>query len=208
MIILSQYFDEFSPEQMHQFEALGELYRHWNGQVNVISRKDIDSLYERHVLHSLSIVTVFDFFPGLRIMDLGTGGGFPGIPLAIYRPDIEFVLIDSVRKKTIVVQEIVDALGLHNVSVKHMRAEDSPKASFDFVITRAVAKLEKLWQWTRPLIKKGQGSEEYRNGLICLKGGDLGQEISESGLRPLAFDIGQIYREPYYNEKFILYVKR
>ncbi len=208
MLILEKYFDEFSPEQIQQFSALGDLYQEWNEQVNVISRKDIDQLYLRHVLHSLSITTVFDFYPGIKIMDLGTGGGFPGIPLAIYRPDIEFTLIDSIAKKTMVVSEIVKALDLKNVTVKNMRAEDSPMASYDYVVTRAVAKLNKLWQWTRPIIKKGQGSEEYRNGLICLKGGDLGQEISESGLRPLAFDIGQIYREDFFDEKFIIYVKR
>ncbi len=208
MDILDKYFDDFTAEQKAQFEKLGTIYRDLNSQINVISRKDIDNIYEKHVLHSLSVVPIFDFFEGTQIMDLGTGGGFPGIPLAIFRPDVEFTLVDSVAKKTKVVEQVVEELGLQNVEVIRSRAEDLKGKSFDYVVTRAVARLSKLWQWSKPLIRRDAMSPDYPNGLIALKGGDLSEEISESQLRPQAFNIYGIFPEPYFEEKFILYIKK
>lgn len=208
MDVLFKYFEDFSDVQIEQYQKLGPLYRELNEQVNVISRKDIENIYEKHVLHSLSIATQFDFFENTEVMDLGTGGGFPGIPMAIFRPDVHFTLVDSIAKKTNVVQEIVDALGLENVEVIRSRAEDLKGQTYDFVMTRAVARLSKLWTWSRPLIRKGAMTPEFRNGLICLKGGDLSEEVSESGLRPRVMDIHAIFPESSFQDKFILYVQK
>ncbi len=208
MEIVEKYFDDFTPTQREQLSKLGELYSELNAQVNVISRRDIDNIYEKHVLHSLSVLPLFSFFEGTQIMDLGTGGGFPGIPLAIFRPDVEFTLVDSIAKKTKVVQQVVDALGLQNVEVIRSRAEEFRGQSFDYVVTRAVAKLGQLWQWSQPLIRRDAMSPEHPNGLIALKGGDLAEEISDSGLRPQAYNLYGLFPEPSFEEKFILYVPK
>lgn len=202
--VILKYFDDFNEQQITQLEQLPELYGHWNEQINVISRKDIDELYIRHVLHSLSIVAVCPFNPGMRIVDIGTGGGFPGIPLAIFYPEIEFLLVDSIGKKLKVVQGVADAIGLKNVKVLHSRMEEIPQQDFDFAVSRAVAPLKDLWRWCRPYIKKRK-STELANGLICLKGGDLAQEISESGLRPSLWPVDQLFPEPHFKDKYVVW---
>ena len=204
MEVILKYFDDFSETQLGQFTRLKELYQHWNEQINVISRKDIDELYIRHVLHSLSIAAVCPFNEGMRIVDIGTGGGFPGIPLAIFYPEVEFLLVDSIGKKLKVVQGVADDIGLKNVKILHSRMEDIPQQEFDFAVSRAVAPLKDLWQWCRPYIKKRK-STTLANGLICLKGGDLAQEISESGLRPSLWPVDQIFPEPHFADKYVVW---
>lgn len=203
--VVLQYFDDFTEAQLTQLNQLQDLYQHWNEQINVISRKDIQSLYLKHVLHSLSIVPVCAFNPGMRIVDIGTGGGFPGIPLAIFYPDVEFLLVDSIGKKIRVVQGVAEAIGLKNVKAVHARVEDIPQKDFDFAVSRAVAPLKDLWRWARPLIQKRK-STELANGLICLKGGDLNQEISESGLRPTLWEVDKFFPEPDFKEKYVVWV--
>ena len=212
--IVLKYFSDFTPKQVEQFSALGELYKDWNTKINVISRKDIDSLYEKHVLHSLTIAAVFDFPKGLQIIDIGTGGGFPGVPLAIFFPEVQFHLVDSVGKKLKIIEAVKEAIGLPNITTQHTRVEDIKNRKFDFVISRAVAPLKDLWTWGKPLLKNKQftvegpkGEEVYKSGLICLKGGDLAQEISESGTRPRMIEISSIFEEEYFKEKYLLYVK-
>jgi 16S rRNA (guanine527-N7)-methyltransferase len=212
MDILLKYFSDFSEKQLAQFQALEELYKEWNAKINVISRKDIDSLYEKHILHSLSIAAVFDFPAGIDIVDIGTGGGFPGVPLAIFFPQVKFHLVDSIGKKLKIIEAIKEAVDLPNITTQHSRAEEIKGRKFDFAVSRAVAPLKDLWQWSKPLLKSGtykMGSEgnaiHLRSGLICLKGGDLAQEISESGLRPKMTEISNLFEEEFFKEKYILY---
>jgi 16S rRNA (guanine527-N7)-methyltransferase len=207
MEVILKYFTEFTPKQLEQFAALEELYKDWNEKINVISRKDIDSLYLKHVLHSLSIAAIIDFHPGTKILDIGTGGGFPGIPLAIFYPEVEFHLVDSIAKKLKVVQGVAEAIGLQNVTTQHTRAEEIKTRKFDFVVSRAVTALGELWRWSQPLLTKGN-KQELENGLICLKGGDLGLEISESGVRPRMVTIDEIFPEEYFHEKYVLHVAK
>jgi 16S rRNA (guanine527-N7)-methyltransferase len=213
--IIQKYFTEFTPAQLQQLEQLAAVYKEWNEKINVISRKDIDSLYEKHVLHSLAIAAVFDFQPGTQICDLGTGGGFPGIPLAIFFPEVQFHLTDSINKKLNVVNEVATAIGLKNVTTQHTRTEQIVNRKFNFVVSRAVAPLRDLWHWSLPILKaKGQGKsamafdEPVYGGLICLKGGDLREEIKESGLSPLIWEIDQLFPEDFFKEKYVLSVKR
>jgi 16S rRNA (guanine527-N7)-methyltransferase len=213
MKIILKYFSDFTDKQLEQFALLEELYRSWNEQINVISRKDIDSLYENHVLHSLSIAAVFDFVPGTEIIDIGTGGGFPGIPLAIFFPQVKFHLVDSTAKKIKVADAIANAAGLANITTQHIRAEEIKNRKFDFAVSRAVASLKELWGWSRPLLRKkpddqNAGSANPRPGLICLKGGDLAKEIQESGTQPHVYEIAGIFPEDRFQEKFLLYVPR
>jgi len=205
MEVILKYFSEFTPHQFQQFQALQELYNGWNSKINVISRKDIESLYEKHVLHSLSIAAVIEFAAGTQIIDIGTGGGFPGIPLAIFFPQVQFHLVDSIAKKLKVVEGVAASIGLQNVTIQHTRAEDIKNRKFDFVVSRAVAPLKDLWRWGKPLIKKGN-TQELNNGLICLKGGDLAQEIFESNVKPNVVAIDQLFKEDYFKEKFLLHV--
>ena len=174
--IIEKYFPNLTDYQKEQFQQLKPLYEDWNLQINVISRKDINQLYERHVLHSLSIAKFITFEPGTKLMDLGCGGGFPGIPLAILFPEVSFTMIDSIGKKIKVVQEIADVIGLKNIQAHHMRAE-KVKESFDFVITRAVAPMIDLVKWTRKKYINEQ-RHSIENGVIALKGGDLDQELA------------------------------
>jgi 16S rRNA (guanine527-N7)-methyltransferase len=211
MDIILKYFSEFTQQQLNQFAALENLYKEWNSKINVISRKDIDSLYEKHVLHSLSIATAFDFADNTEIIDIGTGGGFPGIPLAIFFPNVKFHLTDSIAKKLKVVDTIVTEIDLKNVTTQHTRAEEIKDRKFDFAVSRAVAPLKELWKWSKPLLRnKAQGTRHKEQlqqpGLICLKGGDLAQEISESGTRPRMMEILEIFSEEFFKEKYILYV--
>ena len=207
MDILTKYFAEFSLKQREQLDALKELYAEWNEKINVISRKDIKNFYEHHVLHSLAIATQFDFPDGYNIIDIGTGGGFPGIPLAIFFPEVKFYLADSINKKLKVVNEVANVIGLTNVTTQHTRAEDIKDKKFDVIVSRAVAPLKDLWYWSKPLLKKKPVDQPKKiSGLICLKGGDLSKEISESGLRPKAWEIEKIFEEEFFKEKYILYV--
>ncbi len=224
MEIILKYFSDFTPLQLDQLTLLKSVYEEWNDKINVISRKDIDGLYEKHVLHSLSIAAVFEFKPGNEIIDIGTGGGFPGIPLAIIFPEVKFHLVDSIAKKLKVVDAVSNTLQLQNVTTQHIRAEEIKEKKFDFAVSRAVAPLKDLWRWSRPLLrgKSGVGSRESEvdsresivgsgesgvtPGLICLKGGDLTAEIQESGTRPYVTEIEKLFSEPYFKEKYILYV--
>jgi 16S rRNA (guanine527-N7)-methyltransferase len=209
--LISKYFTDFTPEQMNQFRLLDELYRDWNAKINVISRKDIDQLYLHHVLHSLSIAVIADFQPGTRVLDAGCGGGFPGIPLAIFFPEVHFLLADSIGKKLKVVEGVCSAAGIKNVTTVHARVEELKKNHFHFAVSRAVASLRELWTWCNPLIKKqttGDPENSLKHGLICLKGGDLTTEIAESGLRPRMMPISGIFPEPYFEEKYILHVAK
>lgn len=205
MEILLKYFADFTETQLQQFAALDELYKDWNSKINVISRKDIDGLYEKHVLHSLAIAALIEFKPGTKIIDIGTGGGFPGIPLAIFFPEVEFHLVDSIAKKLKVVEGVAAGIGLKNVTIQHTRAEEIKNRKFDFAVSRAVAPLKDLCHWSKPLIRKGK-FQELPNGLICLKGGDLAQEISESAVRPRMISIEEIFPEEYFKEKYVLHV--
>jgi 16S rRNA (guanine527-N7)-methyltransferase len=205
LALITNYFTEFTDAQLNQFAALDDLYNDWNSKINVISRKDIDGLYEKHVLHSLAIAAVIEFKPGTEIIDIGTGGGFPGIPLAIFFPETRFHLVDSIAKKLKVVEHVAEAIGLKNVTIQHTRAEEIKNRKWDFVVSRAVAPLKDLWKWGKPLLKKGQ-EHDLKNGLICLKGGDLAQEIFESGLRPNIVNIEDLFTEPSFKEKYMLHV--
>lgn len=207
MEIIKKYFDDFSQQQLVQFAALYELYADWNTKINVISRKDMDNFYEHHVLHSLAIAAKFEFNIGMQVMDLGCGGGFPGIPLAIMYPDTNFHLVDSINKKLKVVTEISSAIGLKNISTQHARAEEIKNRKFDVVVSRAVAPLKDLWRWSKPLITKNKvAQKEVPNGLICLKGGDLTAEIFESGCRPKVWEIEKMFSRPFFSEKYLLYI--
>lgn len=210
MEIVLKYFADFTETQLKQLEQLGPLYKEWNEQINVISRKDIESLYTRHVLHSLSIAAVCNFDAGTEVVDIGTGGGFPGIPLAIFFPEVKFLLADSIGKKIKVVQGVADAIGLKNVTTFHGRVEEIKGRTFDYAVSRAVAPLGDLWRWINPLIRRGQKSEELLNGLICLKGGNLGKEITESGLRKVvqSWEVNNIFKEPAFDEKYVIYVPK
>lgn len=203
------YFSDFTAAQLQQFRQLEGLYKEWNEKINVISRKDIDSLYERHVLHSLSIAATFNFEPGMEIIDIGTGGGFPGVPLAIFFPEVTFHLVDSIAKKLKVVEAVAEGTGLKNISTQHTRAEEIKGRKFDFAVSRAVAPLKELWKWSKPLLKtKTTETEKHKPGLICLKGGDLAEEIQESGTRPRILEIKELFPEEFFNEKYLLYVPR
>lgn len=211
MDILLKYFSDFTLRQEEQFRRLESLYREWNEKINVISRKDLDGLYEKHVLHSLSLAAVFDFKPGMQIVDIGTGGGFPGIPLAIFFPEVKFHLVDSIGKKIKVVQAITEALELMNVTAQHIRAEELKNRQFDIVVSRAVAPLKDLWQWSKLILRKKPPHSTAIpvppvSGLICLKGGDLAKEIFESGCRPNIVDLYQLFPEEFFQNKFLLHI--
>lgn len=208
MEVIEQYFTEFTETQRKQFFALKDLYTEWNEKINVISRKDIDNFYIHHVLHSLAIAAKFDFPDKTQVMDLGAGGGFPGLPLAIFFPEVSFHLVDSINKKLTVVKEIASAIGLENLTVQHSRAEEIKNRQFDVVVSRAVAPLKDLWRWSKPLIKRNKQSAagtDSPNGLICLKGGDLTQEVFESGCKPYVWEVDKIFSVPFFEQKFLLY---
>ena len=203
--ILLKYFPDLTPEQQAQFARLQELYTLWNSQINVISRKDIDLLYERHVLHSLGIAKVMPFLPGENVLDVGTGGGFPGIPLAIMFPETNFHLVDSIGKKIKVVNEVAAALGLKNIKGTHARAEEI-KQQFDFVVSRAVTQLKDFYPWVRGKFSK-QSKNILANGILYLKGGDLTQEIAEAGLAVQQYHLKDYFEEEFFETKQVIYVK-
>jgi len=202
MELLKKYFADFTDTQLQQLAALKDLYVDWNEKINVISRKDMDNFYEHHVLHSLAIATQFEFKKESEIMDLGCGGGFPGIPLAIFFPETKFHLVDSINKKLKVASEIALTIGLQNITTQHTRVEDIKNRKFDAIVSRAVAPLKDLWWWSKPLLKKGQSP----GGLICLKGGDLTKEIFESNCRPRVWEIEKFFSEAFFRDKFLLHI--
>ena len=201
-----KYFPNLSEKQIKQFSELKDLYQHWNEQINVISRKDIDNFYERHVLHSLAIAKVISFEPGTTLLDVGTGGGFPGIPLAILFPECKFHLVDSIGKKIKVVNEVSNALGLNNLTSEHRRAEEI-KGSFDFVISRAVTRLNRFIPWVNTKFKS-KNNNTIRNGILYLKGGDLHEELSEAKLKykPTLYKIPNFFEGEFFETKQVVYV--
>lgn len=204
MDIILKYFPNLTDNQKEQFAALFDLYSDWNSKINVISRKDIDNLYERHVLHSLSIVNILQFKAGSIIMDVGTGGGFPAIPLAIFFPEVHFHLLDSIGKKIKVCTEVSQAVGLKNVSFRHARAEEE-KEKFDFVVSRAVMPLSDLVRLTTKNCKKEQ-KNALPNGLICLKGGELAHEILPYKNKATLYDLSDWFDEEFFKTKKGVYV--
>jgi len=202
-----KYFTDLSEQQQGQLADLYDLYIDWNSKINVISRKDIEHLYLHHVLHSMSIARWIALSSGTKILDVGCGGGFPGIPLAILYPEVDFHLVDSIRKKLTVVNEVSAAIGLQNIKTTHTRVEDI-KSQYDFVITRAVANLSTLLSWTRRNISSRHGNA-IPNGLIALKGGDLSEEIRPLKKREYieTIPISNYFEEDFFNEKYIVYVQ-
>ncbi|MBP3670611.1 MAG: 16S rRNA (guanine(527)-N(7))-methyltransferase RsmG [Bacteroidaceae bacterium] len=205
MELIEKYFPKLSERQREQYAALGTLYPEWNAKINVISRKDIDNLYEHHILHSLGIAQVLQFTDGTTLVDVGTGGGFPGIPLAIMFPNCHFHLIDRIGKKVRVATEIATAIGLDNVSFRHAGIEEE-KEKFDFAISRAVMPLPDLVKLVRKNISPKQHNA-MANGLLCLKGGNLESEIAPLRKRLLEFDLSDYFKEEFFETKKVLYVQ-
>lgn len=203
MKLIAKYFTNLSEVQIQQFEKLEGLYSKWNAQINVISRKDIEALYERHVLHSLGIAKVQPFKPNTRVLDVGTGGGFPGIPLAILFPQTHFLLVDAIGKKIKVVEEVCNALELKNVQAKHVRAENV-KGEFDFIVSRAVTKMDDFVKWTRKKVTKKQ-QHELANGILYLKGGDLSQELINFPKATL-YDLSDYFNEDFFETKKVVHI--
>ncbi len=204
MDIILKYFPNLSERQQQQFAALDALYRDWNAKINVISRKDIDNLYEHHVLHSLGIAKMLNFKPGTKILDFGTGGGFPGIPLAILFPECQFKLIDGTGKKIRVAQEVSNAIGLKNCQPEHLRGEEE-KGKYDFIVSRAVMPLSDLAK----IVKKNVAKEQHNalpNGILCLKGGDLQAELQPYRHIVDSMDLSQRFDEDWFKEKYVVYL--
>lgn len=202
--IIFKYFPDLTDKQKDQIDQLFPLYQEWNAKINVVSRKDIDQLYERHVLHSLAIAKFTSFSPESKILDVGTGGGFPGIPLAILYPECHFHLVDSIRKKITVVEEVAGAIGLDNLTAEHQRME-KVKGTYDFVVSRAVAQTKQLFIWAHQKVSKEQ-KNDLDNGMILLKGGDLTQEMKEFGRRYIEQDLSDYFSDEFFETKKIIYV--
>ena len=203
MDILLKYFTDLTETQKEQFSKLQDLYKDWNLKINVVSRKDIDELYLRHVLHSLGIAKVMPFKPGSKVMDVGTGGGFPGIPLAILFPETEFHLVDSIGKKIKVVNEVAEGLGLQNVRTTHGRVEEV-KDTYDFIVSRAVAQMETFVRWTKGKIAKKQ-NHDLKNGILYLKGGDLTEELQKYTSATI-YDLPDYFDEPFFETKKVVHL--
>lgn len=202
--LIQQYFPDLTPNQIQQFDMLFDLYQTWNSQINVISRKDIDLLYERHILHSLGIAKVMPFLPDQDILDVGTGGGFPGIPLAILFPETNFLLVDSIGKKIKVVNEVSSAIGLKNLEGVHSRAEQIDK-KFDFIVSRAVTQLKDFYPWIKTKFKKGANAD-FKNGVLYLKGGNLKEELDASELKSIQlFPLSDYFNEDFFETKYVVY---
>ena len=206
MDLILKYFPELTTLQKNRFNKLIQLYPAWNTKINVISRKDIQHLEERHILHSLAIAKQIEFKPQTTVLDLGTGGGFPGIPLALLFPETQFMLVDSIGKKIKVVNEIAKALELKNVSTRHARAEEL-KERFDFVVSRAVAPIDKIDSWTRDKILK-KDFNDLPNGLLCLKGGDMEEELKSIRKRATIVPVSNWFTETFFSTKMIVYLKK
>lgn len=203
MELLQKYFPNLSDVQIEQFSKLQDLYQDWNLKINVVSRKDIDELYLRHVLHSLAIAKVMKFNPGAQVMDVGTGGGFPGIPLAILFPEANFHLVDSIGKKIKVVNEVVQGLGLENVRTTHGRVEEV-KEEYDFIVSRAVAQMETFVRWTKGKIAKKQ-NHPLKNGILYLKGGDLSEELKKYTSATI-YDLPDYFEEDFFETKKVVHL--
>jgi len=203
MEVISQNFPELSEIQLKQFSKLEGLYIEWNAQINVISRKDIEALYVKHVLHSLGIAKVQPFLPGSKILDVGTGGGFPGIPLAIMFPETQFVLVDSIGKKIKVVEAVAEALGLQNVTAIHERAE-KVQGEFDFIVSRAVTKMDDFVKWVRKKIRR-KNKHQIKNGVLYLKGGDLSEELQNFPSAKF-YDLTDYFDDPFFETKKVVHV--
>jgi 16S rRNA methyltransferase gidB len=202
--LILKYFPEITDEQKQQFEKLEKLYTEWNEKINVISRKDMDGLYEKHILHSLGIAKVMPFADGTKVLDVGTGGGFPGIPLAILFPEVSFTLIDSIGKKIKVVEAVSEGLGLKNVTTVHGRAEKL-KEKFHFVVSRAVTQMPEFLRWLKGKFEKEQFNEKH-NGVLYLKGGDLAEELA--GLRCEIFQLKNYFKEEFFDTKKVVYLSK
>ncbi|MFS4494823.1 16S rRNA (guanine(527)-N(7))-methyltransferase RsmG [Maribacter sp. 2308TA10-17] len=201
--IVLKYFPDITEEQKEQFGQLENLYKDWNQKINVVSRKDIDELYIRHVLHSLGIAKIQQFLPGSKVMDVGTGGGFPGIPLAILFPETHFTLVDSIGKKIKVVEEVVEGLGITNVTSINSRVEEINE-QFDFIVSRAVASMPTFTHWVKGKIKK-ESIHERRNGILYLKGGDLSEELQDYRTAEI-FNLPNYFEEDFFATKKVVYL--
>lgn len=204
MELIHKYFPELDPRSMQQLSMLGKLYEEWNTQINVISRKDIEQLYERHVLHSLAIAKFIQFVPGTQIMDVGTGGGFPGIPLAIIFPECQFLLVDSIAKKIKVVNEVASALNLTNVTARQQRAEEV-KQEFDFVVSRAVTAFPRFVELVNTKIKN-ENKNSLHNGILYLKGGDFEEETKPFGNKLTTHELSRIFEEEFFETKKLIHL--
>ena len=202
--LIASYFPGLSPKQLQQFEQLEELYQDWNAKINVISRKDMEQFYVHHVLHSLGIAKVMEFQPGTKILDIGTGGGFPGIPLAILFPDTHFHLVDSIGKKITVVKEVAKALKLTNVEAQQARAESLVR-KYDFVVSRAVTRMIQFYPWVKGKIKK-EDINDYPNGILYLKGGDVDEEMEETGKSYVSYNLEDYFKEEFFQTKKVIYM--
>lgn len=202
--LISHYFPQLTERQKDQFAQLGNLYREWNDKINVISRKDVDNLYVNHVLHSLGIAKVMEFKSGASVLDVGTGGGFPGIPLAILFPETKFHLVDSIGKKITVVNAVAEAVGLRNVKAEQIRAEQL-KGKYDFVVSRAVTRMKEFYGWVNNKIKS-ESVHTLDNGILYLKGGDLDEEMSELKKRYSMYDLTEYFKEEFFETKKVVYL--
>ncbi len=203
--LLYRYFPDLSAQQIEQFDSLGPLYEEWNAKINVISRKDMENFYLHHVLHSLGIAKVISFQPQTQILDVGTGGGFPGIPLAILFPQAKFHLVDSIGKKIKVVEAVADQLGLTNLTCAQARAESLAPRSVDFVVSRAVTAFPEFYQWTHKLIRPN-GTNSLKNGMLYLKGGDLEEELQPFKRKIIVFDLNSYFSEEFFETKKVVYL--
>ena len=204
--LIQQYFPDLNALQMGQFERMGELYLDWNSKINVISRKDMDSFYVHHVLHSLGIAKTISFKPGTKILDIGTGGGFPGIPLAILFPEVQFHLVDSIGKKISVVKDVVKQLGLKNVEPQQVRAENLMSRKYHFIVSRAVTQMEKFYPWVKGRFRKEDVHDEFQNGILYLKGGDVDEELEALHLNYVCYHLEDYFREPFFETKKVVYI--
>lgn len=202
--LIQKYFKDLSEDQISKFDQLYDLYSFWNAQINVISRKDIEELYERHILHSLGIAKFCAFKPGTKVLDVGTGGGFPGVPLAILFPETQFHLVDSIGKKIKVVTEVAAALGLTNVKASHLRAEQVTD-KYDFVVSRAVTRLSDFYPWIKGKFNN-ESKHAIANGILYLKGGELAEEIKESGLKAELYPLSAYFDEDFFDTKYVVYI--
>ena len=202
--LIQKYFPDLSELQIDQFSKLDELYKEWNEKINVILRKDMDSLYEKHVLHSLGIAKVMQFSPQTKVLDIGTGGGFPGIPLAILFPEVHFTLVDSIGKKITVVKEVSEGIGLKNITPIHGRAEDV-KGQFHFIVSRAVTQMPVFLRWLRGKFEKEQFNSKH-NGVLYLKGGDLTEELA--GMKTEIFDLHNYFESEFFETKKVVYLSK